>query len=80
MLCSIAMLRSMEAIVDFKTGHALLRAIDPDTVIQLDRAEAGHLLLDITKNLTDQTASKLLAETNIGCFKKVRDTLAGAGR
>ena len=50
-LFSIDALRKLDAIVDFREDLAVFRALDPTQVIQLQRSQTGHQLLDLTADI-----------------------------
>ena len=52
-LASISTLRKLRAVVDFDSGKAIFKSLDPQKVVQLERAETGHLLLDLVHDFLD---------------------------
>ena len=50
-LLSIAALRSLGAIVDFKEDLICMRAVSPHKIIAMERSSTGHQLLDLSRDL-----------------------------
>ncbi|CAE7649132.1 unnamed protein product [Symbiodinium sp. CCMP2592] len=50
-LVSVATLRKLEAIIDFRSDLMVLRALDPTKVIKLERSATGHQLVNLTEDL-----------------------------
>ena len=50
-LVSIDTLAKMGAVIDFRTGRAIYQSLDPNAIVQLERATTGHLLMDLAKDL-----------------------------
>ena len=44
----------MGAWIDFETGTAVFRKLDPTLVVHLERSANGHLLLNLAKDLLTQ--------------------------
>ena len=40
-------LSALGAVINFETGHAVFRNLEPETVVQLERSPAGHLWMDL---------------------------------
>ena len=64
-LASIATLRKLKAVIDFETGRAIFKELDDRKVIQLERAETGHLLLDLVHGFSGKTASESEADKQL---------------
>ena len=58
MLGSVKLLRDLGAVVDFDQDEAIFKKVDPNKVVQLERASSGHLLLDLQKDLSEQMGSR----------------------
>ena len=41
-LLSAKSLTALGAVINFETGHAIFRNLEPDTVVQLERSCPGH--------------------------------------
>ena len=52
-LVSIDTLAKMGAVIDFRTGRAIYQALDPNAIIQLEKATTGHLLMDLAEDLCE---------------------------
>ena len=50
-LISKKALKSLGAVIDFETGHAIYKNIDKHQVVKLKEAENGHLLMPLTGNI-----------------------------
>ena len=50
-LLSIAALRSLGAIIDFREDLMCMRELDPNRVISLERSSTGHQLIDLSSDL-----------------------------
>ena len=44
--------------MDFDQDEAIFKKVDPNKVVQLERASSGHLLLDLQKDLSEQMGSR----------------------
>ena len=42
-LWSAKSLTALGAVINFETGHAIIRNLEPETVVQLERTLTGHL-------------------------------------
>ena len=58
-LLSIAALRAMGAIIDFRRGLAHFSELHPSLVVQLEKTEGGHLLMDRTIDLYEHAVGHL---------------------
>ena len=67
MLGSVDYLRSKGAVVDFETGTAIFKKVDPNKIIHLERATSGHLLLD----LCEEPCTSFLSGTSTETLKKL---------
>ena len=50
-LLSISALRSLGAVIDFQEDSCILKNIDPQRVVQLERAPSGHQLFPLTQDI-----------------------------
>ena len=58
MLGSMEFLERSKAVIDFETGRAIFKGLDPEQVVQLDRSEhTRHLMVDLTKDLYDKNGN-----------------------
>lgn len=57
-LISVKALKSLGAVVDFKTGHCIFQTVNPKKVIQLTEEENGHLTMPLTGDLLKGAESR----------------------
>ena len=50
-LLSAKSLTALGAVINFETGHAIFRNLDPGMVVQLERTPAGHLWTDLFEQM-----------------------------
>ena len=65
-LVSIAALSSLGAIIDFKRNLAVFTELDATAVIKLEKAESGHLLLDLASDLLKNQVGTLSEKSALG--------------
>ena len=53
-LLSAKSLTALGAVIHFKTGHAIFRNLEPETVVQLERSPTGHLWMDLFEHIRGQ--------------------------
>ena len=61
-LIGINVLRDAGAVIDFGRNLALFEQIDPQTIIELEQAPSGHLLLSLVEDLLENK----LKDTSLG--------------
>lgn len=57
-LVSRKALQSLGAVIDFSNGTAIYKHVDPNSVVTLERAENGHLLMPLTGNIVHNAQSR----------------------
>ena len=57
-LVSRKALQSLGAVIDFSNGTAIYKHVDPNSVVTLERAENGHLLMPLTGNIVRNAQSR----------------------
>ena len=50
-LLSAKSLTALGAVINFETGQAIFRNLEPETVVQLDRSPTGHLWMDLFEQM-----------------------------
>ena len=50
-LLSAKSLTALGAVINFETGHAIFRNLEPETVAQLERSPFGHLWMDLFEHM-----------------------------
>ena len=50
-LLSAKSLTALGAVINFETGQAIFRNLEPETVVQLDRSPTGHLWMDLFERM-----------------------------
>ena len=50
-LLSAKSLTALRAVINFETGHAIFRNLEPEAVVQLERSPTGHLWIDLFQHM-----------------------------
>ena len=74
MLCSNEFLQKAGAIIDFETGEMMLKHLDRNVIVKLERASSGHLLLDLCGDLLSQAGRS--TGVDLRRFQQVREAPA----
>ncbi|CAE7192708.1 unnamed protein product, partial [Symbiodinium necroappetens] len=75
-LLSIAALRSLGAIIDFREDLMCMRELDPHRIIALERSSTGHQLIDLSKDLYQNATTVERAVPSLKSFVQESATLA----
>ena len=58
-LLSAKSLLALGTMINFETGHAIFRNLEPGTVVQLQRSPTGHLWMDLLEQMSVASNSPL---------------------
>ena len=75
MLLNVKALASLGAVIDFAEEMAIFAALDPDMVVQLERAECGHFMVDLSEDLL--SGGRRLAAASAAQGTKAPEDAAG---
>ena len=64
-LLSAKSLSALGVVINFETGHAVFRNLEPDSVVQLERSPTGHLWMELSEQMpvVIDNSSSLLGES-----------------